>query len=142
MSAKVFFDTNILVYCFDTAAPLKREKALALVSTHLDQHTGAISWQVVQEFYNVALHKFKVPLSPENISCFSKEFLMPMCLVYPTESVWKEALLIHQQTQYRFYDSLIVSAALVAGVEILFTEDLQSNRKIQGLEIVNPFLRP
>jgi len=139
MSAKVFFDTNILVYCFDVSDPEKRAIALSMVSTHLDQHTGIISWQVVQEFYNVALHKFKNPLSPEQVACFSREFLMPMCLVYPTEGVWKQALQIHQQTQYRFYDSLIVSAGLVSGAEILYSEDLQSGRVIDGLKIMNPF---
>jgi len=139
MNAKVFFDTNILVYCFDTNDLAKRDNALSLISTNLNQHTAVISWQVVQEFYNVALHKFKTPLSCDQMDRFSREFLMPMCLVFPTAGVWKEALEIHHHTQYRFYDSLILSAALSSGAEILFSEDLQSGRKFQGVEIVNPF---
>lgn len=139
MKGRVFIDTNILVYCFDNSDSRKQTRALSLVSKHLDDQTGVISWQVVQEFYHVALHKFKQPLALDVLENFSQEFLLPMCLIYPSRSVWKEALLIHRQTQYRFYDSLIVSAALASKAEILFSEDLQANRKIMNLEILNPF---
>lgn len=139
MKDRVFLDTNIWVYCFDSTDLRKQTRALSLVSHYLDIQTGVISWQVVQEFYHVALHKFKRPLSMDVLENFTQQFLMPMCLVFPTQAVWREALLIHRQTQYRFYDSLIVSAALAAEAEILFSEDLQANRKIQGLEIRNPF---
>lgn len=41
--------------------------------------------------------------------------------------------------QYRYYDSLIVASALVAGANILYSEDLQEDRIIGNLKIVNPF---
>ncbi len=40
----------------------------------------------------------------------------------------------------RYYDSLIISAALHAGAAVLYSEDLQHGRKIENLEIRNPFL--
>ena len=39
-----------------------------------------------------------------------------------------------------FYDALIIAAALEAGCDTLFTEDMQHGRKFGGLTIVNPFL--
>jgi predicted nucleic acid-binding protein len=58
----------------------------------------------------------------------------------PSPRLFAEALAIHQHTQYRFYDSLIVAAALEAGVPTLYSEDLQHDRLISELRIVNPFL--
>ena len=39
-----------------------------------------------------------------------------------------------------FYDALIVAAAIEAGCDTLYSEDLQHGRTIGGLAIVNPFL--
>ena len=39
-----------------------------------------------------------------------------------------------------FYDALIVAAAIEAGCDTLFSEDMQHGRVIGGLTIVNPFL--
>jgi len=39
-----------------------------------------------------------------------------------------------------FYDALIVSAAIEAGCDTLFSEDMQHGRSIGGLAIVDPFL--
>jgi predicted nucleic acid-binding protein len=39
-----------------------------------------------------------------------------------------------------FYDALIVAAAIEAGCNALYSEDMQHGRTIGGLAIVNPFL--
>jgi predicted nucleic acid-binding protein len=39
-----------------------------------------------------------------------------------------------------FYDALIVAAAIEAGCDILYSEDMQHGRTIGGLAIINPFL--
>jgi predicted nucleic acid-binding protein len=49
-------------------------------------------------------------------------------------------LRIHKETQYRFYDSRIVAAALESKAPILYSEDLQHDRRIGPLHIINPFL--
>ncbi len=139
MKGRVFFDTNILIYCFEYSDTRKQQVALTLVSQALDQGVGVISWQVIQEFYNVALHKFKMPLSVRALQSLTSEFLYPMCSVFPTKAVWEEALLLQQQTQYRYFDSLILASALMSGAETLYSEDLQDGRQIGGLTIQNPF---
>lgn len=61
MNDKFFLDTNILVYSFDSASPLKRKAAKDLIKkAHAGK--GCISFQVIQEFLNVATRKFEVPL--------------------------------------------------------------------------------
>jgi predicted nucleic acid-binding protein len=43
---------------------------------------------------------------------------------------------------HHFFDSLIIAAALSAGCDRLYSEDLQHGQLIEGLTIVNPFLEP
>lgn len=140
MSVEVFLDTNVLVYGFDSTAPKKRERARSLLRSALEQGTGAISWQVAQEFLNVAFHKFKNPLTPGEAADFLDQVLQPLWRVSPSAELFQAAVAIQRQSQYRFYDSLIVAAALQSGAAILYSEDLSHERCFGKLRIVNPFL--
>lgn len=136
MSAKSFLDTNVLIYCFEKRFPAKRETARRLLAKTSE---WVVSWQVVQEFSNVALHKMEEPMDAEDLQDFLRLVLLPNCAVMPTGEIYRQALNIHKATQYRFYDSLIVASALSAGVQYLHTEDLQAGRTFGGLTLVNPF---
>ena len=50
MSARSFFDTNVLVYTDDKASATKWRSALALLAEHTRSGSGVISMQVVQEY--------------------------------------------------------------------------------------------
>ena len=139
MSAEFFLDTNILICSFDLSMPRKRATARKLIRKSLDEGIGWISWQVVQEFLNAALHKFEEPLTSGEATDYLDNVLLPMCRVSPSPSLYADALRIHRETQYRFYDCLIVASAIQIGVPTLYSEDLQSGRSIAGLQIVNPF---
>jgi predicted nucleic acid-binding protein len=51
MSARSFFDINVLVYTDDKASPTKRRSALALVAEHRRSGSGVVSMQVLQEYF-------------------------------------------------------------------------------------------
>lgn len=135
MSADLFLDTNVLVYAFDQTAPEKREQARQI----LRSKDWCISWQIVQEFSSVALHRFKEPLDIGFLEDILEHLLWPHNEVMPTPALYRQALGIHQQAQYRFYDALIVAAAIESGASRLYSEDLQSGRRFGDLRIVNPF---
>ena len=139
MSAEYFLDTNILVYSFDARFAEKQQRAQALIAEALQNKSGTISWQVVQEFINVARHRFAKPISIERMTLYFDEVLMPLYSVQSQASLYRKALSIQLETQYRYYDCLIVSAALAANCKILYSEDLQNGREIDGLIIRNPF---
>lgn len=139
MSAKYFIDTNIFIYCFDPSQPDKQSRAQKLVGEALLSGDGAISWQVVQEFINVATRKFSQPLTPEDARQYLLQVLNPLCRVYPSLEIYQSAVDISARTHFSFYDALILSGAISAGCEILYTEDLQSGRLIDGVKIQNPF---
>src|SRR5438034_4567869 len=69
MSGRFFVDTNIFVYSFDARAPKKAAQATKLIRRGIDTRGGIVSYQVVQEFFNVALRRFAKPMSSQNSIC-------------------------------------------------------------------------
>ena len=139
MKGSYFLDTNIFVYSFDEAAEAKQQRAQELIKTALRTGNGYISFQVIQEFLNVATRKFKVPMPLLNSKEYLDKVFMQFEIVYPDNNLIKTGLDISATTGYSFYDSLIISAALKAGCNTLYTEDLQDGQVIQNLTIINPF---
>src|SRR5579871_746997 len=138
---RFFLDTNIFVYTFDSRSPSKRDRANELVSTALDTRLGVVSYQVVQEFLNVATRKFAKPIRAAEAQLYMERVLMPLCEVFPDATLYSKALALRDETQLSFYDSLIVCSAVAADCRVLWSEDLQHSRRIRNLEIRNPFTR-
>ncbi len=136
---KFFLDTNIFVYTFESRSVSKRVLAQDLVSGALDTRRGVISYQVVQEFLNVATRKFAKPMKVPEAELYLARILMPLCEVFPDSSLYSQALSISSETGFSFYDSLIVASAIATECAILWTEDLQDGQRIRGVEIRNPF---
>lgn len=139
MSDKYFLDTNIFVYAFDSANIEKQERANELIKTALKSHSGCISFQVIQEFINVATRKFAVPLSIPDCEKYLNVVLSPLCEVFVSMELYSRSLEVMERWQLSFYNSLIVAAALQVNCSILYTEDLQHEQRIQNLTIHNPF---
>ncbi|MFN4148112.1 MAG: PIN domain-containing protein, partial [Rhodocyclaceae bacterium] len=53
----VFLDTNILIYRRDPRFQEKQRIAYAWIAALGRQFRGRVSWQVLQEFYSVAVRK-------------------------------------------------------------------------------------
>ena len=139
MSAKFFLDTNIVVYTFDSGAPKKKRRAQELVEQALRTQEGMVSTQVVQEFLNVATSKFTAPLTFSDAQQYLHDVLAPLCTVFPSIDLFRQALVIQQDTRYSFYDSMIIGGALQAGCDTLYSEDFPHGQQIRGLRILNPF---
>lgn len=139
MSGEFFIDTNVLVYMFDKQEHDKRNTAQRLVQHALVTNQGMISYQVAQEFLNVALRKFKGPLLDHKSRDFLDRVLTPLCKVYPSMPLYQEALRIHQRWKFSFYDSLIIASAIHANAELLYSEDMQHGQRIESITLINPF---
>ena len=138
MSADEFLDTNVLVYSVDLESPEKRQRAIELINRGLVEGAACISFQVVQETLNVLAGRTETPA--ERIRQFMDCVLVPLWQVYPSPSLYQDAIAIQGRYGLSFHDSLIVAAALEAGCSRLYSEDLQHDQQIQSLMIVNPFL--
>jgi predicted nucleic acid-binding protein len=132
MSAKAFFDTNILVYAFAQNDP-RAESAEVLLAGG-----GVVNVQVLNEFANVAVRKLGMSwdevaeaLNAIRVFCPSPRPL--------TVTVHEAGLRIARQYGYRIYDALIVAAALDAGCTEVLSEDMRHRQSIEGLTLRNPF---
>ncbi|MEL6340320.1 MAG: PIN domain-containing protein [Myxococcota bacterium] len=129
-----FFDTNVLLYLLSADAA-KADQAEALLAD-----TGVISVQVLNEFAAVASRKLGMAW-PEIREVLGTA--RSMCRVESlTVATHDRALGVAERYGFSVYDSLIVAAALLAGCDVLWTEDLQDDQRIEDqLTVKNPFAR-
>jgi len=140
MSAKFFLDTNIFVYSLDQTAAFKRARAQELIRDGSSTRMAVVSYQVVQEFFNVALRKMTVPMQLQDADLYLRQVFTPLLRVTFTPELCAEAFRLFSRFSLSWYDSLIVAAAQQAQCEVLYTEDLQHGQAFGSLRVVNPFL--
>jgi predicted nucleic acid-binding protein len=139
MSDRFFLDTNVFVYEVDTRDPAKNRRAVELIDSAVSSKRRAVSYQVVQEFFNVALTRFAKPFSVTEAEAYLSLTFKPILAVQSSPRLFLEALHIQRQHQFSWYDALIVAAAQEVNCSILYTEDMQHGRRIGDLRIENPF---
>ncbi len=139
MSAEDFIDTNVFVYLFDETDAIKRERADSLIYRSLENRSGCISYQVIQETMNVITGKLGI--HPERVRLLLDDILIPLWQINPTPGLYRQGIRLQAGYGFSFYDSLIVAAALEAGCSRLYTEDMQHGQQIHSLTIHNPFLQ-
>jgi predicted nucleic acid-binding protein len=128
-----FPDTNVLLYAFSTDA--KRDRARAIV-----EGGGIISVQSLNEFAHVARRKlgFGWPEVREAIAALLAYF--PHVVSLDVE-LQRDALRLAERHMLSIYDAQIVAAALAAGCDRLYSEDMHHGLVVEGgLRIENPFL--
>jgi predicted nucleic acid-binding protein len=140
MSARFFLDTNIFAYTFDTKAPAKAKRATRLIRQAVDTGEGIVSYQVIQEFFNVAFRRFPQPMNVAEAEQYLITVFRPLLSIHSSPALYVEALRVTGKYRLSWYDSLIVAAALQAQCSTLYSEDLQHGRELEGLRIENPFV--
>jgi predicted nucleic acid-binding protein len=136
MSVRSFFDTNVLVYADDKGAPVKQRRSLELVAEHRRARSGVVSLQVLQEYFVTVTRKLQVEA---RIARRKVELLAEFDVAAPELADILAAIDLHRLHGFSFWDALIVRAAKQSGCSVLFSEDMQGAREIDGLHIVNPF---
>jgi predicted nucleic acid-binding protein len=136
MSVRSFFDTNVLIYADDKAAPAKQRKALDLVAEHRRARTGVVSLQVLQEYFVTVTKKLRVEAA---IARRKVELLSEFDVASPEVADILAAIDLHRLHGFSFWDALILRAAKQSGCSVLFSEDMQDTREIDGVRIMNPF---
>ena len=138
MTAPVFVDSNVFLYALDAADPKKQQAARIWRAELWKSRRGRVSFQVLGEFYVNAMRK--QPAARDEVRAEVRDLLAWNPVIADgklLEQGWK----IQDRYQFSYWDALIVAAAKVCGCRYLLTEDLQSGQKLDGIEVVNPFLR-
>jgi predicted nucleic acid-binding protein len=133
-----FVDTNVLVYAHDSTERSKHPVAAALIAELWESRGGALSTQVLQEFYVVVTRKLRRPLprseARELVAAYGEwnvvQINMPLIIA---------ASDLEERHRMSFWDALIVVAARDAGASRLVSEDLQPGRRLAGVRIEDPF---
>ena len=137
-SARVFVDTNVLVYVFDADAVAKQTCARNLIIEHLGSSTLALSTQVLLEFYWTVTRKPEIPL-PHAVAVGFARQLLAAHVVAPSADLVGAAMERSGSGQLSVWDALILAAAESCGASVLYTEDRHLLSVAAGLDIVDPF---
>ena len=139
MSDRFFLDTNIFVYSFDKSAPKKAVRSSELIQRAIETGQGIVSYQVVQEFFKLALRRFAQPMSIDDAEQYLSTVFRPLVAVHSSISLYAEALRIQAKNKLAWYDSLIIASAVAGECRILYSEDFQHGQRFGELRIENPF---
>ncbi len=130
-----FVDTNIVVYALGGQDPAKQ-----LVAQRLLAERGAarpsLSTQVLAETFSVLTRKLRWQADD---ALAAVALLKQLRVVALTPETQLEALQLAVAHRLSGWDAMVVQAALQAGCDVLFSEDLQPGRRFGTLEVVNPF---
>jgi predicted nucleic acid-binding protein len=140
MNDRFFLDTNIFVYSFDKTAPKKAARCNELIRRALDTGRGIVSYQVVQEFFNLALRKFADPMTGADAEQYLTTTFRPLLAVHSSHALFGLALQTSVRHKLSWYDALILSGAIEAQCKVLYSEDFQHGRRFGELRIENPLI--
>lgn len=140
MSGKVFIDSNVLVYAYDLDAGIKQRQAEDILLGLRQARLGALSMQVLQEFYTNVTRKIKMPLSKADARGIVNDFAHWCVETTPAEIT--RAFQIEDEARIGFWDALIVAAAIKSGATRILSEELNPGQIIAGIKIENPFANP
>jgi predicted nucleic acid-binding protein len=137
MSAKVFVDTNVLLYAYDSDESVKHNRAKHRLRELWDSNSGTLSMQVLQEFYVNVTRKITRPLARSEARKAVEDYSL-WCVETSSQEI-RTAFRIEDEARIGFWDALIVAAALRAGATRILSEDLSAGQRIAGIVIENPF---
>jgi predicted nucleic acid-binding protein len=137
MSDKTFVDTNVLIYAHDVDARVKHETAKNVLRELWSQRTGALSTQVLQEFYVNVTRKIAKPLPKAEARVVVNSY--SIWCIETTAAEIADAFRIEDESRIGFWDALIVAAAAKSGATRILSEDLNPQQKIAGIRVENPF---
>ena len=136
MTAKVFFDTNVLVYAaIGTGADEpKRQRALAMIASN-DFGTSA---QVLQEFFVTVVRKAERPLNVAEALEWIEQWAAFPCQQIDQQLV-RIAIELSERFTISYWDAAIIAAAEALGADTVYSEDLSDGQVYGGVRVVNPF---
>jgi predicted nucleic acid-binding protein len=131
-----FVDTNIFVYAHEGGAGSRHRKAVDLITRLFEEQTGAVSVQVLSEFYITATKKLGMK-SEEAEEVITD--LGSWTIHRPGHDDVLRACGIHRRHKVSWWDALIINSAVGLGCDVLWSEDLGAGQRYGTLTVRNPF---
>ncbi|MEP6540506.1 MAG: PIN domain-containing protein [Bryobacteraceae bacterium] len=136
MNAKVFFDTNILVYAAIGTGrdETKRQRALQLI----ESEDFGISAQVLQEFFVTVVKRALRPLTASEALEWMEQWGQFPCQIIDRQLV-QIAVEVSQRFGISYWDGAILAAADSMGTHTVYSEDLNDGQQYGRVRVINPF---
>lgn len=131
-----FIDTNILIYAEDSGMGIKHKIAVDLVARLANQNTGAISTQVLAEYFNSATKKLR--MSSEDAEATIRD-LSSWAIHRPSHASLLSAIALQRRHQLSWWDAMILNSAIESGAAILWSEDFNTGQNFGQIVVRNPF---
>ncbi len=132
-----FIDTNILVYAEDGGAGEKHRLAVDLLWQLATDGSGALSIQVLAEFYNTATKK--LGMTSEETEETVRD-LAGWRIHRSSHADVVRAIGLQRRFRLSWWDAMIVNSAIESGAHILWSEDLSHGQAFGGMTVRNPFV--
>jgi predicted nucleic acid-binding protein len=139
MTDRVFLDTNILVYVYDSFDQTKQDRAIAVVDVLIQKSLAAISPQVMGEFYHATTRPKRPLLSPDEALTRIQTYLAVCHVLDITELIVLDAIRRVKTYQFSYWDAQIWATARLHQVVTIYSEDFNSGATIEGVSFINPF---
>lgn len=135
-------DTNILVYRFDDRFPEKQKIATEVLRSGIREKSVRLPHQAIVEFVAAVTRPIRghVILKQPDALREAEEFLKQFTVLYPNESILREALRGCAAYQLNWFDAHLWSYAEHYGLSEILSEDLQHDRLYGSARVVNPFV--
>jgi len=135
---RVFIDTNILVYAYDSQAEEKQKNAAKLIEKLWEQPLlPSLSIQVLQEFYITLIRKkIKQDVAEKVVNSY-----LEWNVVENNRSLFESSFTEQKNFGLSFWDSCILAAARQSQCTELWSEDFNSGQVYDGIKVKNPLIK-
>lgn len=138
-SAVFLVDTNVLVYVHDTRDPAKQSRARQVVNTLGPRQTGAVSVQILGEFYTVVTRQRTFLLSASDAEAVVTNYIGSWWVFDISPLGVMEAMRGAQRYGFPYWDAVIWATAKLHMVPYILSEDGNDGAVIEGVQFLNPF---
>ena len=140
MPAKLFVDTNILVYLANENAQL-HQAVLKQVEAFAASHAMVISRQVLREYAVVMTRPgiVETPLTPDELAEDLEKWQRVFEVVDETQEVTAQLVCLLKKYQLkgkRIHDANIAATMLAYGISELWTADVEDFQKFEEIRII------
>jgi predicted nucleic acid-binding protein len=139
MIGRALIDSNVLVYAADPSDRRKQDRAIAALDELARAGRGALSTQVLGEFFRVATERLRPPVTPAEAHR-RIALLIDAWMVCPiTPPVVLEAARGAREFRLAYWDAQLWATARLNQLDTILSEDFEDGRVLDGVRFIDPF---
>jgi len=132
---RVTFDSNVLIYAVSRSDP--RHAAATALIERAARADGQQTLQSLAEWFDVLIRKYRMPAN--EAYGWVRSFQRLFAVVPADGSDLEAAVDAVARHGLSFWDAILWATANRPGCRVLFSEDLQDGRRLDGVLFVDPF---